>query len=63
MTKKKIHPVIHHGVRTVLPAGLGTFGGFYLAVNLAIESLGKITETEKSFQACIDVIQTISIFG
>jgi len=63
MAKKKIHPVVHHGIRTVLPAGIGTIGGFYIALDMTTEALGKITETEESFEACMKVIETITIFG
>lgn len=62
MAKKKMHPVVQHGIRIGIPAGLGTFGGFYIALDVATEALGKITETEKSFEACMKVIETITIF-
>ncbi|MDG7054770.1 MAG: hypothetical protein JRZ95_05680 [Nitrososphaerota archaeon] len=58
-----MQPVVEHGLRTVLPTSVAGIGGFYIAVDMALEAIGKITDAENSFQACVDVIQTISIFG
>jgi len=53
MAKKKIHPVVEHGLRTVLPTSVAGIGGFYIAVDMALEAIGKITDAENSFQACV----------
>jgi len=70
MAKRKIHPVVRHGLHIGIPAGLGTFGGYYLALDKAVQVLGQIAPTdpegntvEQSFQACMAIIEKIGIFG
>jgi|APSaa5957512535_1039671.scaffolds.fasta_scaffold03812_4 hypothetical protein len=59
MTKKKLHPVIHHGIHKGIPFGLGTATG---VVGLSAYLLDKITEVSEdvdTIQACIEIIQSI----